>query len=222
MVAVAGYLLGSVPTGYLVAKARGVDIRRVGSGNIGATNALRVLGKPLGILVLVVDALKGVLACGGLPRLAAALGAGSAGPAMDAGGAAITAGVAAILGHNYTCWLGFRGGKGIATSAGVLLVLMPWVVLMVAGVWSLVLVIGRWVSLASICAAVALPVVIVGFGHPPAILILGLFLSAMALYRHRSNIQRLLAGTEPRLGEVNPRKEAAAPDDVRRDGSSSA
>lgn len=222
LVAVAGYLLGSVPTGYLVAKARGVDIRRVGSGNIGATNALRVLGKPLGILVLVVDALKGALACGGLPRLAAALGAGPAAPAMDAGGVAITAGVAVILGHNYTCWLGFRGGKGIATSAGVLLVLMPWVVLVVFGVWVLVLAVGRWVSLASISAAVALPVVIVSFGHPPVILVLGLFLSAMALYRHRSNIQRLLAGTEPRLGQATRRKEAGVPDQVRRDGSSSA
>lgn len=222
LVAVAGYLLGSFPTGYLVAKARGVDIRRVGSGNIGATNALRVLGKPLGILVLLADALKGALACGVLPRLAAALGAGPTAPDPGPGGVAITAGVAAILGHNYTCWLRFRGGKGIATSAGVLLVLMPWVVLVVFGVWGLVLAVGRWVSLASISAAVALPVVIASFGHPPAVLVLGLFLSAMALYRHRSNIQRLLAGTEPRLGEPTLRKAAAAPDEDRQDGSGSA
>jgi glycerol-3-phosphate acyltransferase PlsY len=219
-VALAGYLLGSVPTGYLVAKARGVDIRQVGSGNIGATNALRVLGKPLGILVLLVDALKGALACGGLPRLAAVWGATV--PAADPSGLAITAGVAAILGHNYTCWLGFRGGKGIATSAGVLLVLMPWVVLVVFGVWVLAFAVGRWVSLASICAALALPLVIWGFGHRPLILGLGAFLSALALYRHRANIQRLWAGTESRFGSAANRREGRNQDMASHDGSRSA
>lgn len=197
-VAVGGYLLGSIPTGYLVGRARGVDIRRVGSGNIGATNVMRVLGKTVGTWVLLADALKGGLATGLLPLLAARWTETAAvGPAEWL---RILAGVSAILGHNYTCWLRFKGGKGVATSAGVLIVLMPKAFAVCLGVWLLVFALSRIVSLASIAAAVALPLALVAFGRSPTLITVGIALGALAIYRHRSNIQRLLAGTEPRVG----------------------
>src|SRR5947207_6616979 len=123
------YLLGSIPTGFLVAKARGVDIRTVGSGNIGATNAFRVLGKGFGIFVLLVDALKGWVAV----QIGAALVAQFI-PGVELNHLRITAGICAILGHNFTCWLNFKGGKGIATSAGVLIALVPLALAIILGV----------------------------------------------------------------------------------------
>jgi len=197
-VVVAGYLIGSIPTGYLVARARGVDIRQVGSGNIGATNVLRVLGKPAGIFVLAVDALKGALACGLLPR--AAMHLAGTGVAFDAEGLGIAAGVAAILGHNYTCWLGFKGGKGIATSAGVLLVWMPTALGLTALVWGVVFAVSRYVSLASIGAALALPAIVWATGSSATLIGVSAVLSAMAIYKHRVNLARLRAGTEHRFG----------------------
>ena len=191
----AAFLLGSVPTGYLVGRLKGVDIRQHGSGNIGATNVLRTLGKPLGILVFVIDALKGLAAV--LVPL------WLLGPGVPAW-LPVVAGVAAVAGHNYTPWLGFKGGKGIATSAGVLLGLMPWAVLVVAVVWFAVFSATRYVSLASMLAALALPVAVAGLwsagigGNAP-LLVFALLLSALAIWRHRSNIGRLRAGTEPRF-----------------------
>jgi glycerol-3-phosphate acyltransferase PlsY len=196
--ALAAYLLGSIPTGYLVGRARGVDIRSVGSGNIGATNVMRVLGKPIGILVLLADALKGGLATGLLPGLAMRWSGAVGGAPPE--WLQILAGVSAILGHNYTCWLRFKGGKGIATSAGVLVVLMPKAFAVCLGVWLLVFARSRIVSLASIAAAVALPIALVAFGRSLTLILVGAGLGALAIYRHRSNIQRLLAGTEPRVG----------------------
>ena len=122
LIIVAAYFLGSIPTGYLAARAKGIDIRTVGSGNIGATNAMRVLGKPAGITVLLVDALKGYAAVvwvcpAGLKLLHE--------PAADVETLRILAGIAAVLGHNFTCWLKFKGGKGIATSGGAYLALAP-------------------------------------------------------------------------------------------------
>lgn len=197
-IALAGYVLGSIPTGYLVGRARGVDIRSVGSGNIGATNVMRVLGKPIGILVLLADALKGGLATGLLPGLAAGWTGAASGATPE--WLQILGGVSAILGHNYTCWLRFKGGKGIATSAGVLVVLMPKAFAVCLGVWLLVFALSRIVSLASIAAAVALPIALVAFGRSLTLILVGAGLGALAIYRHRSNIQRLLAGTEPRVG----------------------
>lgn len=187
------FLIGSVPTGYLVARAKGVDIRRHGSGNIGATNVFRTLGKPLGILVFFVDALKGF----GAVWLANHFG-------EVCPWTGIVAAVAAIAGHNYTPWLGFKGGKGIATSAGVLLALMPWAVLAIAVVWFVVFKVSRYVSLASICAAAALPVAVgalwcAGCGGSGPLLGFALLISALAIWRHRSNIGRLRAGTESRF-----------------------
>ena len=127
MTLLAGYFLGSIPTGYLVARVRGVDIRSVGSGNIGATNVFRVLGKPAGVFVLLADAAKGWLAARLLPAwIAAWLGVNAPADSSPLEWLMVAGGFAAVLGHNYTCWLRFRGGKGIATSAGVLLGWFPW------------------------------------------------------------------------------------------------
>lgn len=194
--AVTGYLLGSVPTGYLVARARGVDIRQYGSGNIGATNVFRALGKPAGIFVLLVDAAKGALATAVLPVLLSRLAGGAnASPEW----LAIVAGVAAILGHNYTCWLGFKGGKGIATSAGVLLILIPAGLGLALATWLVVFLIWRYVSLASVVAAAMLPLLVWLTGASSTLVGLAVILGALAVYKHRANIQRLRAGTENRF-----------------------
>jgi glycerol-3-phosphate acyltransferase PlsY len=201
--ALVAYLLGSIPTGYLVAKSRGIDIRTVGSGNIGATNVFRILGKPAGIFVLVVDALKGFISCYFVGRLAYRL---VAGPLADDSATheflKIVGGVCAILGHNYTCWLKFKGGKGIATSAGVVLALLPVALAISFGVWLLLFAITRYVSVASIGAAFALP-----FGawwpgeYSLRMIIVAAAIGALAIYKHRTNIQRLRAGTESRFGK---------------------
>jgi len=194
------YLLGSIPTGFIVAQVKGVDIRAVGSGNIGATNVLRTLGKPAGILVLLVDMLKGWLAVVVLTRLV--LGAFG----LTANGAArevdeIIAGIGAILGHNYTCWLQFKGGKGIATSAGVLLALVPWALLIIMAIWIVVCVATRYVSLASIFASLALPLASWLTHESLTKVIVTAAMAVLAIYKHKGNIRRLLDGTEPRLGQ---------------------
>src|SRR5215471_8299879 len=146
------YLLGSIPTGFLVAKARGIDIRTVGSGNIGATNVFRFLGKPAGIFVLFADALKGWLAVVVVTRVVTMI-LHLPGDQMTQEWLAICAGVCAILGHNFTCWLRFKGGKGIATSAGVLTALVPWSLLIILAVWLVVFAVIRYVSVASMAAS---------------------------------------------------------------------
>ena len=192
-VALGAYLLGSIPTGYLVARAKGIDIRTVGSGNIGATNAFRILGRGPGTFVLLADAAKGAIAVLLLPSLLA----GSSDVPFR-----IIAALGAVLGHNFTCWLRFKGGKGIATSAGVLAALVPWGFLVTLAVFVVVLALGRIVSLASIAAAVALPVA-VAFTPPRdrRLVVLTAVLSVLAIARHHANIRRLAAGTERRIGE---------------------
>ena len=197
--AVAGYFLGSIPTGYLVASARGIDIRTVGSGNIGATNVFRHLGVPAGIFVLLADGFKGWLAV----IIASNLFWGwfhSAGSAQAREWSAITAGLLAILGHNFTCWLHFKGGKGIATSAGVLLALVPLALLIILALWIAIFVVTRYVSLASICAAAALPLTTWLTGQSPTMIGITGAMGALAIYKHKANIQRLLNGTENRIG----------------------
>jgi glycerol-3-phosphate acyltransferase PlsY len=201
--AVAAYFLGSIPTGYLVAKAKGIDIRTVGSGNIGATNVFRVLGKAAGIFVLLVDFLKGFLACWLVARLGGRVFAGTG---ANAEILTIVAGVSAILGHNYTCWLKFKGGKGVATTAGVLLALFWMVFIIALGIWILVFAISRYVSLASIFAAASLPVSAWLVGSTRRMLLIALFLGALAIYKHKANIQRLVAGTENRFGKKKEAK----------------
>src|SRR5438132_9968985 len=151
IIAFVSYLIGSIPSGYLIAKSQGIDIREHGSQNIGATNVLRVLGKKWGYLVFFCDSFKGFAAVK-LGFLIAAHFLLS--PVLGS----VIAAVACILGHNYTIWLHFKGGKGIATSAGVVLALFPvLIVLLVGAIWFVVFFAGRYVSLASIIAAVALP-----------------------------------------------------------------
>ena len=191
LTAVVSYLLGSIPTGYLVAKAKGIDIRAVGSGNIGATNVFRILGKTAGIFVLLVDALKGFVAC----RYVAF------GPNAPSEAHEMVAGLFAILGHNYTCWLRFKGGKGVATTAGVLLALAPIGFAVALTTFLIVLGLSRYVSLSSVTAAVVLPFGVWLAGGTTPMIALMSFLSAMVIYKHRSNIQRLIAGTESRIGQ---------------------
>jgi len=208
--ALAAYLLGSIPTGFLVAKARGLDIRSVGSGNIGATNVFRCLGVPAGVLVLLADAAKGWLAVAVAARLIS-------GWLFPAGGTesrewpAICAGFSAILGHNYTCWLYFKGGKGIATSAGVLAALATWALLIILGLWIVVFTLGRYVSLASIAASVALPLAAWLTTRDSALTAATAVMTVLAVYKHRANIKRLFSGTESRIGRNEPPSPVAPP-----------
>jgi glycerol-3-phosphate acyltransferase PlsY len=194
--AVASYFIGSIPTGFVWAKAVGIDIRKVGSGNIGATNVMRALGTAPGITVLLIDAAKGFLPVWLTPRLF---------PNVDMVWLQIVCCVCVIAGHNWTCWLRFKGGKGVATSAGALLAFLPWPLLCALGVWLIVFGISRYVSLASICAAAALPIATWLIEKDMTLIIFTTIVGAIAIYKHKSNIQRLLAGTENRIGK---RKEA--------------
>jgi glycerol-3-phosphate acyltransferase PlsY len=226
VVAVAAYLLGSIPTGFLVAKAKGIDIRAVGSGNIGATNAMRVLGKPAGIFVLLMDAFKGFIACclGGFISIYFfnQLNVSGIHSITDSESNSfdeafnslayfpIIAGIFAVLGHNYTCWLKFKGGKGIATTAGVYLALAPGALGIALAVFILTILVTRYVSVGSIVAAIALPTVVwILQPHNLFLAIVTTALSALAIYKHKSNIQRLMAGTENRLGKKTSTSEDA-------------
>ena len=201
MVVLAGYLSGSLPAGLLAGRLKGVDIRAVGSGNIGATNAFRVLGKGIGVAVLLVDVMKGLLPCLFLPPLVNGMFPEGQTPELQT--LKLLIGVSAILGHNYPCWLGFKGGKGIATTAGVVGGVAPVPFGICLGVWIVFLGISRYVSVASIAAAVALPVSVAAFpgeGVDRFGLLFWIFLllGAMAIWKHRLNIQRLMNGTESR------------------------
>ena len=192
------YLAGSLPTGFLVARAMRVDITQVGSGNIGATNVFRVLGKGPGALVLVVDLLKGALAVLVAPMLAAAM------TPTDSLALPALAALGAVLGHNYTCWLGFKGGKGVATSAGAMAALIPPAFGVTVITWLLVFFLSRYVSMASIAAALILPVATIFTVSGPTRWPLVAFtsaLAALAVWRHRANIERLKAGTEHRINK---------------------
>ncbi len=190
--AVACYFLGSIPTGFLWAKARGIDIRKVGSGNIGATNVMRALGKGPGLAVLLIDAAKGFLPVYVAPRLF---------PSVDRTTLQITCCIFVIAGHNWTCWLRFKGGKGVATSSGALLAFLPVPFLCAFGVWAIIFAIGRYVSLASIGGAVALPIATLFHEKDTTTFVFTVVLAAVVIYKHKSNMQRLLAGTENRIGK---------------------
>src|SRR6267142_4875637 len=207
---VVAYFLGSIPTGFLVAKARGVDIRTVGSGNIGATNVFRYLGKPAGIFVLLVDALKGWLAAYVWANMVLAWFFPNASETVrDA--VRVSAGFGAILGHNFTCWLHFKGGKGIATSAGMLIALVWPALLIILGVWTVLFALTRYVSLASICAAAMLPVAAWLTHESLAMIAVMVGMAALAIYKHRANIQRLLNGTENRISFKKTASPAGTP-----------
>ena len=197
IIALGSYLLGSIPFGYLAGRLCGVDIRTKGSGNIGATNALRVLGKKWGYAVFLLDFLKAWL------PVKLALGWGIALMVQPASAPGALAGLFALLGHSFPVWLGFKGGKGIASSAGVIVGLFPSAFLICLGVWILVFTTSRYVSVASIAAAVTLPLSVLALylTHRADWLALAVSVAMclLAVWRHRSNIARLRAGTEPRF-----------------------
>jgi glycerol-3-phosphate acyltransferase PlsY len=198
---ITAYLLGSIPFGFLIAKTKGIDIRTVGSGNIGATNVFRSISKKLGVMTFALDFLKGCCGAALLPLLADKLAPGLlTGLAKDI--LPVFCGALTIVGHNWTCFLGFKGGKGIATSAGMLIGLSPLSMAIALGVWIIVFVTSRYVSVASIAAAVTLAVIVwplhlkdYGLWFPAVLTALAL----LAIWKHRSNIARLRAGTESRF-----------------------
>ena len=196
-----GFLCGSVPFGYWAGKLRGIDIRQHGSGNIGATNVLRVCGKGIGIPVFILDMLKGLAAV-----IIVSLIVPNPPHHEEANLAfCVLSGFAAILGHMFTPWLGFKGGKGVATAAGVLLGIAPVAMLVALTAWLLVFFTTKYVSLASIAAAVAVPSTMAalmwrGQRLDWVLLGFGILLAALVIVRHRGNIQRLLAGTENKAG----------------------
>ena len=193
------YLLGSIPFGYLLVRIfRKQDIRTTGSGNIGATNVARSGAKGLGILTLILDAAKGYLAV--------AIAVHFAGPLSTL---AIAAAVAAVFGHIFPVWLGFKGGKGVATALGVFLALVPWVALATLPIFLIVAFATRYVSLASVVAAACVPFLAVWLVHPHSeMLLIGLSLiSLISIVKHHANISRLLSGTESKFGS---KKEARA------------
>lgn len=185
---IVGYLLGNISASFIVGKlTKNIDIRKFGSGNAGATNTLRILGLKAGLLVFFVDILKGVAAVL-LGRLVAG----------DAGG--MIAGAASVAGHIWPAFLSFKGGKGVATSFGVLVVLFPLVALILFAVSASLVAITRFMSLGSIAAAILLPILLLVIGYDWLYIIFGLVLAALIIYLHKSNITRLLAGKENKLG----------------------
>lgn len=181
---IGAYLLGSIPTGLLLAKAFGVNIRQTGSGNIGATNVYRTLGRKVGIITLIGDCLKGLL-----PVLLA--------QQLQLPELWIAAtGLAAFLGHVYTIFLGFKGGKGVATALGVFIGISPLSVLAALAVFSLTLAKWRYVSLASITAAAVIPFFVAIIEGKELLIAMTIIIAAMVIWKHRENIQRLRNGTE--------------------------
>lgn len=186
----AAYLIGAIPIGFLVARAAGgTDIRRSGSGNIGATNVLRTLGKGPAILTLLGDIVKGYLAVSAARTI-------GVDPWAAAGGA-----VVAIVGNCWPVFLAFRGGKGVATGLGSFLALIPWAVAPAAVLWLAVTAVSRYVSLASVVACLSLPVGAALLGYSRYAVIAAAVAAAIILWRHRENLVRLAGGTEHRLGE---------------------
>lgn len=187
----AGYLFGSTPTGYLVVKLlRGDDIRHHGSGNIGATNVGRVMGRPWAVAVALFDMAKGGLAI----AFARAFGVGD--PSLLA-----LVGIAGVCGHNFPVWLRFKGGKGVATSFGAIFFLHPPSALIGGALWYGIMRLSRYVSLASMLSLSAVPFLLFCFGAPRAYVAAAAVLALLTMIRHRANIERLLAGTESRVGK---------------------
>ncbi len=196
----AAYLLGAVPFGFLMAKTQGKDIRALGSGNIGATNVFRSVSKPLGMLTFALDFLKGF--CGVL--LIPALAERVTGVAADGMGLAVFCGTLTVVGHNWTCFLNFKGGKGVATSAGLLLGLAPAGVGIAFAVWLALFLSTRYVSVASIGSALSLAAAVwwpLALHTRHGVWFAGVLtlLALLAVWKHRSNIGRLCAGTESRF-----------------------
>jgi len=195
LVIIAGYFIGAVPFGYIAGKMRGIDIRKEGSGNIGSTNVARVLGKKTGRIVQVLDIVKGIA-----PVLIAYI----IFPDQNEMWVRVAAGCAVIAGHNWTIFLGFKGGKGVNTSLGVALALMPVPALLCFAIWAVVVKIWKYISLGSIIASAAFPFFVFFLkwpvSNPMIAKILSIVVAFFIIIRHRSNIKRLFNGTEPKIG----------------------
>jgi glycerol-3-phosphate acyltransferase PlsY len=184
-----GYLLGSIPFAFLLARRRGVDLRDAGSGNVGAANVLRTSGIGAAILAMVLDAMKGAAAV----LVARQLGSAPATTLM--------AGLASIIGHIHPVWLRFRGGKGVATAAGVFGVITPGALAIACAVFVMAVWLTRFVSVGSMAGAATLAMVVAFSGGPVVVAAAAAFSAALIIYHHRPNVLRLLAGTERRLGQ---------------------
>lgn len=182
------FLLGSIPFGYLVAKAKGVDILTAGSGNIGATNVLRVLGPGAGILVLLLDTLKGWLP------------AWSGAYFLNSNEASLWLGLAAVLGHTFSPFLKFKGGKGVATTLGLVIGTTPIAAGIATVIFASVVASTRYVSLASILSGLSLPITAYLSHSSPVVVVVYGLIAAFLIYKHRDNIKRLRAGTENKIG----------------------
>ncbi len=196
----ASYLIGSIPAGYIAGRIVGIDIRTVGSGNIGATNVTRVLGKRYGYPVFIVDFLKGFAAVG----MSITIAKRTQPVLIPSELLGVVGAVACVLGHSFPVWLGFKGGKGVAASAGALFGLMPFVALIAVAVWLIIFCLTRYVSVASMTAALAVPITILsmmflGQTDGTTLLYFSICLAAVVIFRHRSNLSRLVRGAEPRF-----------------------
>jgi glycerol-3-phosphate acyltransferase PlsY len=189
LVITAAYLVGSIPFAFLLSRRRGVDLRQVGSGNVGATNVLRTSGVSAAVLAMTLDGLKGVLAVLVAQRL-------TSGPATP-----VAAGLASVIGHIYPVWLRFRGGKGVATAAGVFVVLTPLALAIASAVFLFVVWMTRFISVGSMSAAIALAIGAVATDAPLMVTIGAAVVAAIIIHRHRANVTRLVAGTERRVGQ---------------------
>jgi len=195
------YLIGSIPTAYIFVRfLKGVDIRQVGSGNVGATNASRILGKPLGITVLLLDIFKGFLVVFFMGNFIVPRVESISGDVIR-----MLLGLSCIYGHNWTIFLAFKGGKGVATTIGVLLGLavkisgLMLIFCLVISTWLLVFIVSGIISLSSVIAGISLPIFMILFKKPPALIILSLILSLFIILRHKENLKRLSCGKEPRF-----------------------
>ncbi|HEY7000390.1 MAG TPA: glycerol-3-phosphate 1-O-acyltransferase PlsY [Candidatus Udaeobacter sp.] len=199
-VVIGSYLLGSIPFGYLAGRIAGIDIRKCGSGNVGATNVTRSLGKSYGYAVFAADFLKGFAAV----KMSILIAARAQPEWISSEMFGIVAAASSVLGHSFPVWLRFKGGKGVATSAGALFGLAPVAALVGIAIWGLTFLLTRYVSVASVIAAAALPPIILlttWLSHAPGrtLFYSSLFLAAVVIWRHRSNLSRLMCGTEPRF-----------------------
>ena len=200
VVVIGSYLLGSIPFGYLAGRIAGIDIRKCGSGNVGATNVIRTLGKSYGYPVFVADFLKGFSAV----KMSILIATRVQPEWISSEVFGIAAAISSVLGHSFPVWLRFKGGKGVATSGGALFALAPVAALVGAAIWIVTFLLTRYVSVASIVAAAALPLIILittwlSQTSGKLLVYSSVCLAALVIWRHRSNLSRLMRGTEPRF-----------------------
>ncbi len=198
---IAAYLIGSIPTSYLIGKARGIDVRKEGSGNVGATNVLRAVGKLPALITLIIDVLKGVVSVTLLAYIFF-----SEGLPISFSLLRVLLGLSAIVGHNWTIFLKFKGGKGVATSCGVMAVLLPAPTTIAVVAFIVILLITRYVSLGSILLSLTVPISAAIMGKDIELVTLAVTVCILISYKHKANIKRLLMGTENKIGQKRANK----------------